>query len=281
MKLVEKLWLWGHGRQCDNIKGQKVNFRGRPGISCVSTAEAARIMGISNICRIVVEPAEQPPYDEEIEEAADMRQIVWSILGSGVMDSRNDLEEVIRLAKKYPNIVGGIMDDFFPGANNQKAKIYTPEVLRDFRKKLHNEAGRELDLWIVVYNWDVNYETNPYFDFDYKNFQVKPYLDECDVATLWMYDAEELPKLEETYTKMRAVWGYDRPLYAGCYMWNFPKAKPISRELMELQLDTYYQWLKEGKIEGIIFCHNYLVDLDIDAIYQVKEWINRHSDEIL
>lgn len=271
MKLREKLWLWGHGRQSDNILGLPVNLRGRPGISKVSTAEAARLMGIPNICRITLEPAEQPPFDDEIRKAQDLKNIVWSVLGCGTLHARNDFEEVISLAKKYSNICGGIMDDFFPNTNSEKSKIYTPEVLKELRKRLHTEAGRKLDLWIVVYSWD----------FAYKNFSIQPYLDECDIATLWTYHPSELIHLDETYQKMRAVWGMEKPLYAGCYMWDFAGKKPIPYELMKLQLDTYYCWIKEEKIDGIIFCHNYLVDLNIDAVQDTKDWIKQHANDEL
>jgi len=272
MKLREKLWLWGHGRQIDNIEDKlNPNLRGRPGISKVSCAEGARKMGIPNICRIVLEPAEKPPYDAELAESKDMEKIVWSILGCGKLDARNDLDEVIENSKKFPNIVGGVMDDFFPNTNPEKTKKYTPEVLRNMRERLHNEAKRHLDLWVVVYKWD----------FDYENFDIKPYLDECDVATLWTYHPADLEKLDETYEKMRKIWGYDRPLYAGCYMWSFSEKKPIDSEIMKKQLDTYYKWIKEKKIEGIIFCHNYLVDLDIEAVHYTKKWIAEHGDEII
>lgn len=271
MKLREKLWLWGHGRQCENIEGQPLNLRGRPGIGRLNCAEAAREMGIPNICRIVIEPAEKPPYDEELRTSSDMENIVWSVLGCGKIDARCEVETILENAKKYPNITGGIMDDFFPNTNHQKTKIYTPEVLKNMRSRLHTEAGRKLDLWVVVYRWD----------FEYENFSIKPYLDECDVATIWTYNPQELVNLEDTYKKMRSVWGYDRPLYAGCYMWSFAEKKPISSELMKLQLDTYYKWIKEGKIDGIIFCHNYLVDLDIEAVHYTKQWIKDHAEEII
>lgn len=267
MKLRDTLWLWGHGRQSENITGLPLNLRGRPGISNVSTPEAARIMGIPNICRISFNPTERPPFDEELEVSGDMQKIVWSVLGCGEMKCRDDTDEVVRLARKYPNIVGGIMDDFFPGANPEKAKIFTPQVLQQMRRRLHQEAGRELGLWVVVYEWDLREE--PY--------KIKSHLDVCDVATLWTYQAERLSCLEDTYQKMRAVWGEERPLLAGCYMWDFPGRKPIPQELMEFQLDTYYRWLKEGKIDGLILCHNWLVDLDIQAVQYTKKWIEKYG----
>lgn len=272
MKLYDKFWLWGHGRQIENIEDKdNPNLRGRPGISKLSCAEAAREMGIPNICRIALEPAEKPPYAPELRESEDMKQIVWSVLGCGKLDARNDLDELINNAKNFPNIVGGVMDDFFPNTNPEKTKKYTPEVLKTMRERLHTEVDRKLDLWVVVYNWD----------FEYENFSIKPYLDECDVATMWTYHPDNLKNLEKTYQKMRDVWGYDRPLYAGCYMWSFSEKKPIDMDVMKMQLDTYYEWIKVGKIDGIIFCHNYLVDLDIEAVKYTKKWIAEHGDEAI
>ena len=269
MKLKDRLWLWGHGRQIENIAGKPLNLHGRPGIGKLSCAEAAREMGIPNLCRIVLEPAEKPPYDRELEEAGDMGQIVWSGLGCGMMEARNDFDEVIACAKKFPNITGAIMDDFFPNTNDLKAFTYTPQVLKGIREKLHNNAGRKLDLWVVVYSWDFNYDT----------IRIEDYLEQCDVASIWTYNADELPKLEQTIAKMREKWGYDKPLFAGCYMWDFPNKRPIPPEMMTYQLDTLYRYLKEGKLDGIIFCHNYVVDIGLDAVEQVKNWIALHGEE--
>lgn len=226
-------------------------------------------MGIPNLCRIVLEPAEKPPYDRELEEAGDMGQIVWSGLGCGVMEARSDFDEVIACAKKFPNITGAIIDDFFPNTNDLKAFTYTPQVLKGIREKLHNNAGRKLDLWVVVYSWDFNYDT----------IRIEDYLEQCDVASIWTYNADELPKLEQTIAKMREKWGYDKPLFAGCYMWDFPNKRPIPPEMMTYQLDTLYRYLKEGKLDGIIFCHNYVVDIGLDAVEQVKKWIALHGEE--
>jgi hypothetical protein len=260
MNINDRFWLWGHGRQCDNVKGKPLDLRGRPRISTISLAEAARYMGIPNICRIALETVESPPFDEEAAACQDLRQIVWSVLGCGVIDARNDLDEVLRLAQKYPNVTGGIMDDFFPTANPEKMTKYPPAVLAKFADRLHHELERRLDLWVVVYSSDFQYP-------------IKPYLDPCDVGTIWTWNSDDLVHLEETYRQMRVVWGEERRLLAGCYMWNFPGRKAIPLKEMKDQLDTYDRWLDAQKIDGIIFCHNYLVDLGLEAVEYTRNWI--------
>ncbi len=255
-------WLWGHGRQTDNLKGKEnPDMRGRPGFGRLSTAEAAREMGISNICRIALEDAEQPPFDIEAEEGADMKKIAWSILGCG-HGLRNDLDEVLRMARKYPNITAGVMDDFFLTASKTKMERYTPEILGGFAARLHSEAKRRLDLWVVVYSGDLEYN-------------IKAYVDQCDVVTFWTYSSKNLVDLEENYNRLRKICGEDKPIMAGCYMWDFPARSPVPADVMEYQLEIYDRWIREGRIEGVIFCHNYLVDLPIDAVGFTKEWIRK------
>lgn len=264
MNINSKLWLWGHGRQCDNLKDvENPDLRGRPAISKISLSEAARYMGIPNICRIALETVEAPPFDEEVETASDMEQIVWSVLGCGRLDARNDLDEVLRLASKYNNITGGIMDDFFPFANPEKTKKYTPEILHHFANELHNNLSKKLDLWVVVYTKDLDYE------------RLSEYLEQCDVITLWTWNVEDLDKFEDNYRKLRKICP-DKRILTGCYMWDFPNQCEIPLDVMKKQLDFHYNMVKSGETDGIIFCHNYVVDLGLEAVEYTRKWIKGH-----
>ncbi len=62
-------------------------------------------------------------------------------------------------------------------------------------------------------------------------------------------------------------------------MWNYGNRAPMPMDLMEYQLDKYYQWLKNGTIEGIIFCSNTIADLEIKAVDYARAWIKAHGDE--
>ena len=79
-----------------------------------------------------------------MDKLSGCNKVAWSIIGdegSHRTDSGNsDIEEVLRLASKYSNITGGIMDDFF---TPERRTVYTSSVLRGFADKLH---GAGLDL---------------------------------------------------------------------------------------------------------------------------------------
>ena len=55
-----------------------------------------------------------PPFDGEAESMKDLKRVIWSAVGAGGVhrneEQFGDLEEVLRQAKKYPNIVGAIME---------------------------------------------------------------------------------------------------------------------------------------------------------------------------
>ncbi|MBE7025889.1 MAG: hypothetical protein E7408_07550 [Ruminococcaceae bacterium] len=62
-------------------------------------------------------------------------------------------------------------------------------------------------------------------------------------------------------------------------MWDYGNHKEMPAELMQLQLDTYYKWLKEGKIEGVIYCSNFFVYKQKAAYDMARAWIREHGDE--
>ena len=55
------------------------------------------------------------PYDQDSEAMRPCKEVVWSLLGAGgePVTEWGDLEEVVRQSKMYPNITGGVFDDFF------------------------------------------------------------------------------------------------------------------------------------------------------------------------
>ena len=44
-------------------------------------------------------------------------------------------------------------------------------------------------------------------------------------------------------------------------------------------LNRYRQWMKEGKIEGIVLYSNTLADTKLQAAFAAKDWIAEHGDE--
>jgi hypothetical protein len=201
-----------------------------------------------------------PPFDEESNALRNLSEVVWSIVGD--CDSKrnddhgDDLEEVLRQAAKFTNITGGVLDDFFKPDGTGR---YSVNEITRIKEKLHNFPMRKLDLWMVWYEIQL--------DFD-----VRKYLDLCDVITFWTWRASNLKKLDENMEKVKAMTPGKRRL-AGCYMWDYGAQKALSVEEMELQCGKYRQWMIDGTIDGVIFCSNCIMDIGLDAVEWTKQWI--------
>ncbi len=114
MLLKDKLWLWGQNAGAHHAAHN--NVWNLPGENKMTPIEGARYFGIPNMCRVVMGNKPEPPFDSEAELLKECDRVVWSLIGDAASartdGGGDDLDELLRLAKKYPNITGGIMDDF-------------------------------------------------------------------------------------------------------------------------------------------------------------------------
>ena len=231
----------------------------------MTPAEGAKFFGIKNCCRVVMGNNPLPPFDRYSEDLQDMDQVVWSIVGD--CDSKRndnnggDLDEVIRQAEKFPNVTGGVLDDFFKPDGSGR---YTLQDITDTRDRLRRFPKRKLDLWMVWYEIQL--------DFD-----VEDYLDLCDVITFWTWKGCELSNLDGNISKFIEKTPGKRHL-VGCYMWNYGESKPLSLEQMRFQLDRYYHWLQKGYIDGIVFCSNCIADIGLEAVELTRNWTKEVGD---
>ena len=256
MLLSEKLWIWGQDAGTHHLVEN--NAWKLPGVNKMGPVEGAKYLGIPNMCRIAMGNVPAPPFDNEMEKLKDIPTVAWSIIGDAGTDRHStggsDLEAVIDLTKKYNNLVAGVMDDFF---NPGRIEIYTPDVIADYAATLH-KAG--LELWTVFYDRNLNDD-------------LSEWLVNCDVVSFWTWNAVDLMKLEENIVKLEGQLTNGQKIYAGCYMYDYGGFGPISNELMLYQLETYKKWLKEGRIDGIIFCSNCIADIGLEAVEITRKWI--------
>lgn len=259
MKLIDKLWLWGQSAGSHHAAGNPFML---PGTNYMTPSEGAKYFGIKNMCRVVMANMPSLPFDKEADELDEFDNVVWSIIGSGGSEHISVVDEILRLAKNHKNIIGGVMDDFM---TETRMQIFSPMMVREYREKLNGFSDRELALWSVIYTQELTEER-------------RPYINECDVVTMWTWWANFIPSLEENLSKLRGL-SNGQKIYAGCYLYDYGNRAEISDEMMELQLDTYYRWLKEGKIEGMILCSNCVADLGFNTTNIAKNWIDKHKDE--
>ena len=154
------------------------------------------------------------------------------------------------------------MDDFFSDRKNGVGNL-SLEQLKELRKELVI-AGRRRDLYVVVYQSQLD-------------LPIRPYLDLCDKITYWTWFAKDLVNLEKDFERLEKLVP-DRPKLPGCYFWDYGDGRPTSLELMQKQCRVGLQWLREGGLEGIIFLAKTVGDLGVPAV-STRKWIAEVGDQ--
>jgi len=261
-----KLWLWGQSPDSHYLEDNTYNL---PAHSRMSAVEGCHYFGIPNICRVRMKGHPVPPYDQESIAMRSCREVVWSLLGAGgepIIDDWTDTDEVIRQANLYPNITGGIFDDFF---GPKRIAYYTPAKLREMKARIRAGCPRPLDLWVVCYEHNLD---------DIPN--IADYLAEFDVITYWTWRGCELGRIEENLNRIQQMVPGKRTL-AGMYMWNYGERCPLTIEQMEYQASLYLRLIREGTLDGIVICSNCIADLGIEAVEWTRNWIDAHRDDVI
>jgi hypothetical protein len=141
----------------------------------------------------------------------------------------------------------------------------SPVQLHELRQR--QVRGRKLPLMAVVYTR-----------------QVKPgaraHIAEVDQLCLWTWQPGDLKHLEANFAALEKL-APDKELYLGCYMFNFYESKPLPVAFMQRQVELGYQWLKAGRIAGMIFLATPNVDVGLDAVEWTRRWIRNNADQPL
>jgi hypothetical protein len=257
----DKLWIWSHKAGGHN---DKYNL---PGSSRMTPAEAAAYLGLPNLLMVVLGNEPTPPFDRDAAAMQSLRRVVWSIVGDSSSrrnDQKTDLDEVTSLAARFPNISGGIMDDFFKeGEPGEPVSRYGVADLAHFRSALH-AAVRPLDLWVVIYAHQLH-------------LPVAPHLAETDVVTFWTWKAAHLADLEKNFAALEKLAPSPRKVL-GCYMWDYGDGKPMPLDQMQHQCRFGLRWLEEGRIDGIILLASCICDLSIASVEWTRKWIREIGD---
>jgi hypothetical protein len=251
----DKLWLFG--MPVKQFQCKCGDYEGRP----MTTFEAACHFGIYNVLFVVQDDVPEPPFDDYAKPLMPLKRVVWSILGDSRC-TRNDLDAVLDLSTRFPNVTGGIMDDFFKKREDRVARFSLEEV-EHMRERLRS-GPRKLDLWVVIYEHQLD-------------LPVGDYLASCDAITFWHWWADKLPKLEENFARLEAL-APDTPKLLGCYFTDYGGGKPMPVELMKHQCELGLKWLHEGRIEGMIFLGNPHCGLGMASVEWTRRWIAKVGD---
>jgi hypothetical protein len=250
-----KLWLWGHDAGAHN------DGWGLPKPSRITPTEAAVYLGIPNLIMVRYLGRPPIPFDQYALPFRALQQVVWSVVGASGHTDERERSHVLDLAARHPNITGLMMDDFFgseqPAQGDDLAALPL-DKLRELRNQL-TVGGRPLRLWAVLYEHQLG----------------KPltlYLELLDVVSFWTWDSEKLQGLEGNLERLeKAAPTCGRVL--GCYLWDYGKKKPMPLDLMQHQCELGLRWLRQGRIEGMIFLASCICDLELEAVEWTRDWI--------
>jgi hypothetical protein len=264
----DKFWIWGH------VEGSHNNIYGLPGISRMTPAEGAFYLNVPNLIMVAYASAKEPgkmlpapPYDPYLISFRPLQRVVWSVVGAGGVVSKYDLEAIREMAEKYPNIVGVQMDDFFRDTlDGGLVGSLTPQEL-DYVQRRLALGGRKLSLWVTLYQQELQHD-------------LSAYLSKVDVVTFWTWQAKDLVRLEENFAKAERAAPQARKVL-GCYMWDYGDQKPMPVPLMQKQCQLGLEWLRLGRIDGMIFLASCICDLNLDAVEWTRNWIREVGDEKL
>lgn len=262
--LRDRLWMWGH--DAGSTKGQ-YNI---PDGGNILPADAIRTMGIPSVCMIRWRSMPEPPFDDYVKQFAKTKRLAWSIVDGARQPYAEKKRLAFELAGKMPNLVSVYLDDFFIGDATPKGEEAAANLsvsdLQALRSELEAQQ-RRLDLSLVLYS-----------------NQLKPaiarHIRFCDVVSFWTWKATDLINLQRNFQAYRQIIPDKRTLL-GIYMWDFGNSRPITLELMEHQCALGLQWLKEGKIEGLIFHCTPLCDMKLEAVEWSRAWIARHAEDVV
>ncbi len=253
VKVKDKFWIWGHDAGSHN------NQYGLTKTSRMTPAEGAFYLGVPNIIMVKYDGRPEPPYDQYALAFRPLKQVVWSIVGAGGATASGEVETIRNLAMKFPNITGVMMDDFFCyDQASGRVAVHTVDQLKAFRERLAI-PDRKLDLWVVLYNHQLDHP-------------VAEHLKACDVVTFWTWTSEKLDSLEKNFRKVEELAPSCRKIL-GCYMYDYGNHKPMPVDLMKYQCELGLDWLRNGRIDGMIFLASCICDLELEAVEWTRQWI--------
>lgn len=260
-KVKDKLWIWGHEA------GSHDDGWGLKGPSRMTPAEGAFYLDVPNIIMVRYENKPTPPFDKHALALSPLKRVVWSIVGAGGRTGSDEIALVCDLAARFPNIGGVMMDDFFrkPG-DGLGIGVFSPEEIKAIKSRLI-AAGRKLELWVVLYNHQLDYP-------------VASHLNQCDVVTFWTWCAKDLDMLEQNFERVERLAPSIRKVL-GCYMWDYGSHNPMPVSLMEKQCQLGLRWLHEKRIDGMIFLASCICDYGLEAVEWTRNWIRARGKEEL
>lgn len=251
-KLVDRIWLWGHGGDAFAGSGLGTRF----GDHHLDIPEACAAMGVPNACVIRWNGLPAEPFEEYCEKLSSLRSFGWSVLDGDTGSTYGQkVERVLGLARRFPKLDSVWLDGWFTELSERPSLV----ELAVLRNRLSDLPQRP-KLSIVFQSHE--FHTNP-----------KVALDICDQVSFWLWHAADIPRVGELYTKCRDLVGPEKPVLLAMTMWDMQANRPLAPGMMEHQLAFARSKLESGELVGAILHCSPLVDCDLESVRLVKSWL--------
>jgi hypothetical protein len=230
----------------------------------MSPAEGAYYLSIPNIIMVQTGGDEamyghfDPPLEQYTIALRPFKHILWSIAGSGGVTSADERGQVFALAQQTPNLAGVYMDDFFHEHGRMAA--LTLDELHASRQQLA-ALRRNLNLWVTLYTRQLG-------------LPIADYLRLIDVVALWTSHPEDLANLESNVKKLEQLAPHSK-IALGCYFVDYERKSSVPIATMKEQCEAGLKWLREGRIEAMVFLGNTVEDLGFEAVEWTREWVRK------
>ena len=282
----DRMWLFTVFAGGDNAS---LEAGGVHGGSRMTPAEGAFWLNVPNL--LLIRSSDLPPlpskergrtktsFEQWAISFQPLDRVVWSVVGSGGRGGMSELPHVMWLAKKYPNIAGIYLDDFIIDVKQQAGggiagrPALRPEELKAARQQIR-AVGHPMEIWVTLYTHEIcppRQTKSP--GFRGCNPPLANFLDLFDVLTLWTWNADELPALEENLAALEAIAPKNHRIALGLYIWDYPNRRPVPLELMKHQCELGLKWLKEKRVQELIFLGNTSLDVGVPSAEFARKWI--------
>lgn len=259
-KLKDVGWVW---------EGQGLD----PGVdpSIFGVGDGAEYFGLRKVCYMF-----HPNSDLAMRKLSHVDEVVCDIakwkwrrtddggaahwVDSDPTSIRAEAELVSQLSLTYPNVKAAIHDDM---KGLVKRAGYGPEQYAEIYAALKS-ANPELKLWVVVYTHELE-EADFWAPF-------APYM---DVVNLWIWEAKNLPTLDDGLKRCREVFP-DKPINMGCYLRDYPTRAPVPMDMVKHQWERVRHHVEQGTVAGYSILATVLIDGHQEQANWIRDFIAAH-----
>jgi len=278
--LRDRSWVWGH--ESWQVDGKHAKLFGLDvATNYFHMVEGAKSLGLENLNVIRWDKPDRSFRDS----LKGMKRLTWPISGHAG-EAHTTYAELgdwtFVVAEEMPNVTGFELDDYFVATDEELVFAKTASGLRPVcptqfsyddlvtLKGRMKAFKRPLELRLVVYDDLFKERKDPH--------DLQPVIDVVDSVTYWVWKAENIARLEESFALYRTL-APNKPTYLGIYLWDFGGAKPMPLEHLKRQLKLGLEWFRKGEIEGLVFLCSSICNRPYPAVRFCREWLSKHGDE--